>query len=127
MLSDYVEANLLATPEFSRDAGDVLFVIGTFPWLFGHARGDQLRSWALARGFVLVWGLGPERCYERVNQTGGTCDPGHWSPHLGSGEPAYLANGRLLDPKVRLPTLDTLDACLFLPSCVSMSHCASYR
>ena len=109
MLSDYVEANLLATPQFSRDAGDVLFVIGTFPWLFGHARGDQLRSWALARGFVLVWGLGPERCYERVNQTGGTCDPGHWSPHLGSGEPPYLANGRLLDPKVRLP-----------PSCVTL-------
>jgi hypothetical protein len=47
-----------------------------------------------------VWALGPEHCYERVNQTGGGCDAGHWSPHLGSGEPAYTANHRLLDPKV---------------------------
>jgi hypothetical protein len=47
-----------------------------------------------------VWGLGPEHCYERINQTGGGCDAGHWSPHLGSGEPPYIANNRLLDPKV---------------------------
>lgn len=47
-----------------------------------------------------VWGLGPQKCYERVNQTGGGCDAGHWSPHLGSGEPSYIANGRMLDPKV---------------------------
>jgi hypothetical protein len=50
----YIEANLLATPEFSREAGDVLFVIGTFPWLFGHPRGRQLRDWATSLGFVLV-------------------------------------------------------------------------
>jgi hypothetical protein len=50
----YVEANLLATPEFSAQAGDVLFVIGTFPWLFGHPRGEQLQEWARRLGLVLV-------------------------------------------------------------------------
>lgn len=46
----YIEANLLATPQFQRDhdtsASDVLFVIGTFPFLFDNPNGADLRAWA---------------------------------------------------------------------------------
>jgi hypothetical protein len=55
---------------------------------------------AEGQGMVLVWGLGPRQCYERLNQTGGVCDPGPWSPHLGEGEAPYLTNQRMLDPHV---------------------------
>ena len=62
----YIEANLLATPQFQRDrdtgASDVLFVIGTFPFIFGHPNGADLRAWAKQHGWPVVWALGPERC-----------------------------------------------------------------
>jgi len=95
----YVEANLLATPQFAAQNGDVLFVIGQFPFLFGTDRGEQLQTWAKQWNFPIVWGLGPADCYEQINQTGGKCDEHHWSPSLGAGEPAYSgASSRVLDP-----------------------------
>ena len=99
----YVEANLLATPQFRRSdaaGSDVLFVIGAFPWIFGHDHGDALRRWATERGWPLVWALGPEQCYEQVNQTGGHCGETGWSPSLGQDDPVYRANQRLLDPSI---------------------------
>ncbi len=79
----YVETNLLATPEFSSGAGDVLFTIGTFPWLFGHRRGRQLRQWASGLGFVLV---GPSFLHLQITYAcsimNGTFDARGRSGHL---------------------------------------------
>jgi hypothetical protein len=54
----YIEANILATPEYSAGASDVLFAIGTFPFLFGHPQGTRVRVWAAAHRWPLVWALG---------------------------------------------------------------------
>ena len=55
----YIEANILATPEYSTRAHDVLFTIATFPFLFGHSQGARVRAWASAHRWPLVWALGP--------------------------------------------------------------------
>jgi hypothetical protein len=92
----YIEANLLANPQYGN--GDVLFVIGQFPFLFGTERGEQLLAFAKKWALPVVWGLGPEGCYEQINQTGGECGNSHWSNSLGAGEAPYRASNRLLDP-----------------------------
>ena len=54
----YIEANLLYTPSLLPGTNDVLFVIGSFPFLFGHWRGRSLRDWAMQHAVPLVWALG---------------------------------------------------------------------
>ena len=94
----YIEANILATPRFAHGADDVLFVIAAFPFLFGNDLGAQLRNWTAAHGFPLVWALGPEQCFEGVNQTGGDCPDNGRAGGAGAwGRPESL-NQRLLDP-----------------------------
>jgi hypothetical protein len=101
----YIEANILATPRFTCGAHDVLFVVAAFPFLFGEALGRELRNWTAARGLPLVWALGPEGCYEGINQTGGACQTriGHHKPGAdgppgaGAWGPASPFNQRLLD------------------------------
>ena len=102
----YIEANILATPQFHGDAQDVLFVVAAFPFLFGEPLGQELRNWTTAHKLPLVWALGPEGCYEGVNQTGDACPtsishhkPGYdGPPGAGSWGPASQFNQRLLDP-----------------------------
>ena len=90
----YIEANIFANPHYDSKRGDVLFVIAQFVWLFGTQRGREVQAWAVKWGLPIVWGLGPTGCYERVNQTGGACDP---DDPIGA-EHAYRASSRFLDP-----------------------------
>ena len=82
----YIEANLIMTPQFGD--GDVLFVIGQFPFLFGTARGRAFQSWAKKWNLPVVWGLGPEGCYEGTDQNANPCN---------TTEPTYRASQRFLD------------------------------
>jgi hypothetical protein len=93
----YIEANIFANPQYDAASGDILFVIAQFPWLFGTQRGRDVQRFAKKWRLPIVWGLGPSGCYERVNQTGGACDPNDPHDELG-GEHAYRASSRYLDP-----------------------------
>ena len=84
----------------------MLFTIGQFPWLFGTERGVQFRAWAQQWGLPVVWGLGPEGCYQGVNQAGGACNP-HSTKIEGGGSPPFRASSRFLDPEACQRTTDS--------------------
>lgn len=71
--------------------GDVRFLIGDFPELFGTSEGAMLRKWAMQRRWVLIWTLG-------LN-LGNTSMFGP-NPIVLAGDKAFSGNQRLVDPVV---------------------------
>ena len=78
----YIEGAVIAAPRF--DDGSISFVIADFAALFGTGLGEQLRAFACARGFPLVWAYG----------SGG----GEPQPHPWGYQPIGAMDRRMLDP-----------------------------
>jgi hypothetical protein len=87
-IENFWEAEVLS-PQFgdTRPAGDVKLILGLFDELYGTEEGTQLRDLCRARGWALVWALGP------ADAAGSPAAPG-WT----NGQPIYPSNERWLDP-----------------------------
>ena len=78
----------------------IRFLIGSFPVLFGTPLGVSLQTWALNRGWVLVWSLGPND-KRLLHPTTGF----DFGPVLQNLD--FKVNQRILDPVVLAKTTAT--------------------
>ena len=60
-LSTYIEPNILANALYREGPRALKMLVGSFAPLFGTARGQILRRWALARSVALLWAVGNGR------------------------------------------------------------------
>lgn len=90
----YFELNPLALIDFPSG---VKMLIGMFELLWGTPAGDRLRTWAVSRGWPLVWAYNPSMSFFRCGPAGDL--PSCVFPHdFAMG--ADTAAARLLDPWV---------------------------